>query len=86
MQPLAQKYASLTAGSRVSDTNSIEQAYERQVADINSYVRSEKSKLAEIGRKIARARTSQSRENHVQQRRKQVAQNRRLRRKGSKTD
>lgn len=73
MQPLAQKYADLTAGNLASDTNSIKQAYERRVADINSDLKLQRSKISEINRKIARARTPQSRENHVQQKRKQKA-------------
>ena len=71
MQPLAQKYADLTADNLARDINSIKQSYERHVADINSDLKLQRSKLVEINRKIARARTPQSRENHVQQKRKQ---------------
>ena len=73
MQPLAQKCADMTAGNRISDTNSIRQAYERRVADIKSDLKLQRSKMSEINRRIARARTPQSRENHMQQKRKQEA-------------
>ncbi len=71
IQPLAQKYASLTTNDQTRDIDSIRQAYDRRKTVIYSDLKLQKYKLAYIRRKIANARTLQSRENHVQQKRKQ---------------
>ena len=70
-QPLAQKYVELGADNLNNEINSINQAFERRVIDINSDLRLQRNKLAQMNTKIARARTYQSRENHIQQKRKQ---------------
>ncbi|MCY4490222.1 MAG: hypothetical protein OXC46_02020 [Thaumarchaeota archaeon] len=70
MQTLAQKHADMTAENRLADINSIMQTYERRIADINSDLKLQKFKLGKFNKKIANARTPQSREKHMLQKHK----------------